>query len=72
MAHYIATNKSIDYYNKILVGNSVNNEFAGISNYYAPSSRQLRRAANRANKRSKQKGNGTIPTGFFTKTLDTQ
>lgn len=73
MAHYhIATNKGIDYYNKILVGNSVKSKDFACVVYHALSGRQLRRAANRLNKRSIKKGNGTIPTGFLTKTLDMQ
>ena len=66
-----STDKSVDFLNNVLAGKSHNFiGSGGISTYYAPNGRQLRRAVERAEKKSKKRGNGTIPYGFYTHTLD--
>ena len=66
-----STDKNVDFFNNVLVGKPHNFiGSGGVCTYYAPNGRQLRRAVERAEKKSKKRGNGTILNGFYTHTLD--
>jgi len=60
---------SIDHFNNVLAGNKSTSSDCGYS-LYAPNGRELRRAVERAGKKSKKKGGGSIPDGFYAWTLD--
>ena len=68
----IATTNGVDYFNNILVGKNIKSVDVSVCTYYAPNGRQLRRAVEKAQKRNKKKGNGIIPMGFYTSTLNKQ
>ena len=66
-----STDKSADFFNSVLVNKKSDfSKHGGVLTYYAPNGRQLRRALERAERKSKKRGNGTIPNGFYTDTLD--
>jgi len=66
-----STYTNTDFFNNILVDKKSDfSKHGGVLTYYAPNGRQLRRAVEKAEKKSKKRGNGTIPNGFYTHTLD--
>lgn len=66
-----STDRSVDFFNSVLVGKPHNfKKCGGVCTYYAPNGRQLRRAVEKAERKSMKRGYGTIPNGFYTHTLD--
>ena len=67
MQSLVASTKSINFLNNTFVGGGAYQELS--PSYYAPNGRDLRRRAEKANRKNAKKGIPPAPEGFFVKTL---
>ena len=68
MQNLIASTKGVDFLNQTLIRNGAYQDLT--ITYYAPNGRDLRRRAEKANRKNAKKGIPPAPEGVFLKTLN--